>query len=146
MEPRSLLGRRHTRWLCKYPYGPRRTVLIIARAHAHRMQHFGIAPAGFEQSLRLATPKLNRGLGWHTRGKFRCQGKNHQDKRAAKPSYPDQRMKQETDPHIEGHPGQVKHGRRPRAAHIAADLIEIPHRLQPIATAARFEGSRATRS
>ena len=49
-------------------------------------------------------------------------------------------MEEETDSDIERQPRQIEQGARAGAAQEASDLVEIAHRLQPIASPRRLEG------
>ena len=46
---------------------------------------------------------------------------------------PNEGVKQEADADIEGHPRQIEEGAWTAAAQVAADLVEVSHRLQPVA-------------
>ena len=105
-----------------------------AAAHAHRLQHLGIAPAGLGQGQardRVARRLLGR-LARQAVGQHSDRDQQH---RAGQRRHADPEMEQEADAEIERHPRQVEQRRRPARREEGAHQIEVAQRLQPVAAA-----------
>ena len=102
-----------------------------ASGHAHRDQHFGVAPAGGGQ---IVAPRRQRHriAGRLARQEFGDQGQRHQDDGADQGGDADQPVERETDREIERQPRQIEERARPHAAEERPHIVEIAQRLQAL--------------
>src|SRR6476659_4388559 len=112
-------------------------VVIIPRAGTGR-HGFGIAPGGLEQSVP-GGGKSDRGFGRRAGHRFHRYREDNQNEGANRRRDANQRMKEETNSHIERHPRQIEQGAWASATQKATDLIEIADRLQSVAAAPGLE-------
>ena len=97
--------------------------------HAHRDQHFGVAPAGRRQIV--AARRQRHGiLGRLARHQFGDHGQDHQNDGADQRGQAQQPVERETNGEVERQPGQIEERARPLAAEEGADVIEVAQRLQ----------------
>ena len=106
-----------------------------ASGHAHRDQHFGVAPAGGGQ---IVAPRRQRHrlVGRRARQELGDQRQRHQDDGADQSGDADQPVERETDREIERQPRQIEERARPHAAEKRPDIVEIAQRLQALVAAA----------
>src|SRR5262249_44955042 len=104
-------------------------------AHAHRLHNFGITPAGLEKRVTCGG-KSDRSFGRCACHSLRRYRKDNQNEGANRRSDANQRMKEETNCHIEWHPREIEQGAWACATKKATDLIEIADRLQSVAAPA----------
>ena len=102
-----------------------------ASGHAHRDQHFGVAPAGGGQIVaprgqrhRLPCRRARQELG--------DQGQRHQNDGADQSGDAEQPVKRKADREIERQPRQIEERARPHAAEKRPDIVEIAQRLQAL--------------
>ena len=103
--------------------------------HAHRDQHFGVAPAGGGQ---IVAPRGQRhGLaGRRARHEFGDQRQRHQNDGADQRGHAEQPVERKADRQIERQPGQIEERARSHAAEERADVVEIAQRLQALVAVA----------
>ena len=106
--------------------------------HAHRDQHFGVAPAGGGQivAARREAHGLARRLARH---EFGDDGERDQDDGADQRGHADQGVEGEADRQIERQPRQVEERARPHAGEERADVVEIAQRLQALVAPAHHQ-------
>ena len=106
-----------------------------APRHAHRDQHFGIAPAGRGEivAARRQAHRIARRCPRHVLGDH---GETDQDDRADQRGEPDHDMEGKADRQIERQPWQVEERAGAHAGKERADVVQIAQRLQPVIAAA----------
>ena len=106
-----------------------------ASGHAHRDQHFGVAPAGGGQ---IVAPRRQRHrlAGRRARHELGDQRQRHQNDGADQRGDAEQPVEGKADRQIERQPRQIEERARPHAAEERADIVEIAQRLQALVAAA----------
>jgi hypothetical protein len=106
-----------------------------AAGHAHRHQHFGVAPAGDGEIVapRRQHQRLARRLAGQYFGK---DGESDQKDRADQGGQAEHDMERKADRQIQRQPRQVEQRAWPDAGQERPDIVEVPQRLQAFATAA----------
>ena len=100
--------------------------------HAHGLQNLGISSA-FERQCRSRDCETRGRLCRSARPGFREDRNADEHQRAGQRGDADPEVEEKANAQIDRHPGQIEQRSRPAARQEAADLVEVPHRLQAVA-------------
>ncbi len=109
-----------------------------ASGHAHRDQHFGVAPAGGGEVIAPRRQR-HRLLRRRPRQELGDQRQRHQNDGAGQSGDAEQPVKRKADQEVERQPRQIEECARPHAAEKRPDIVEIAQRLQALVATAYQE-------